>query len=171
MDEAGIYCDVLNRKYGKSLEGRRVRDEGYYSHGKKWSVIMAISGDNTGNRWLDCKLRSGTDIPMFGSFIRRIVNSIPPGNNQRRRCFIMDNLNVHRNPYIRQIVEGAGHRLIFRAPYYPMDGPIEYVFHTIEQALSIEFNYSHDNTNVRDMLRTTLMGIGSFEPYFVHCGY
>ena len=44
-----------------------------------------------------------------------------------------DNLTSHVNLVITQIIHAAGHRIIFRAPYYPVDGPIEYSFNTLFQ--------------------------------------
>jgi hypothetical protein len=35
------------------------------------------------------------------------------------------------------IIYAAGHRLAFRAPYYPIDGPIEFVFNTVQGMLRI----------------------------------
>jgi len=39
---------------------------------------------------------------------------------------MMDNLNVHHDPLIAQMIHHAGHRLVFGAPYWLKDGPIEY---------------------------------------------
>jgi transposase len=44
-----------------------------------------------------------------------------------RRTFTMDNLLTHRNAAIAQLIMSRGHLVIFRAPYYPVDGAIEYV--------------------------------------------
>ena len=44
----------------------------------------------------------------------------------------MDNLWSHRNQQMSAIIIGAGHRIVFCAPYYPVDGPIEYVFNTVQ---------------------------------------
>ena len=36
----------------------------------------------------------------------------------------------HHNAQVSAMVLAAGHRIMFRAPYYPVDGPIEFVFNT-----------------------------------------
>jgi transposase len=40
----------------------------------------------------------------------------------------MDNLITHRVPIITQMIITAGHRIVYRAHYYPVDVTIEYVF-------------------------------------------
>ena len=45
-------------------------------------------------------------------------------------------LSSHHNVQMAAIIHAAGHRLAFRAPYYPIDGPIEYVFNTIQNRLN-----------------------------------
>jgi len=37
------------------------------------------------------------------------------------------------------IIYAAGHRLAFRAPYYPVDGPIEFVFNTTQGMLRLKW--------------------------------
>ena len=49
----------------------------------------------------------------------------------------MDNLNTHRNQIVAAMINIHGHRIVFRAPYYPVDGPIEYVFNTIQHGVSL----------------------------------
>jgi transposase len=62
-----------------------------------------------------------------------------PVNEHKRRL-----LWTHNYPFGRQNVRtqeglitgaGAGHRYLFRAPYWSVDGPIEYVFNTIHTHL------------------------------------
>ena len=48
----------------------------------------------------------------------------------------MDNLNVqHRNQLIENIIEDAGHIVIYHVPYWSVDGEIEYVVNTIHTKL------------------------------------
>lgn len=69
------------------------------------------------------------------------------------------------------MIVGAGHRLVFRAPYYPVNGPIEFVFNTIEQSLC-QYQYSvTDGVALRQAVNTSIPGIHDFVDYFIHCGY
>ena len=42
------------------------------------------------------------------------------------RTLMWDNLSAHRNAMVYNTVTGAGHRVLQRPPYRPVDGPIEY---------------------------------------------
>jgi hypothetical protein len=48
-------------------------------------------------------------------------------------AFVMDDLTSHVNLVITRIIHAAGHRVVFRAPCYPIDGSIEYTFNTVQQ--------------------------------------
>jgi transposase len=87
----------------------------------------------------------------LSEFIEWILNDIghaDPANGIRQRCFTMDNLYVHHNPLIAQMIFAKGHRLAFRAPYYPVDGPIEYVFNTLQQALTRRLYLIHTQNDL-----------------------
>lgn len=115
--------------------------------------------------------RAGTGNADFARFIDAILVMISPGNNVRRRCFIMDNLASHHSAYIQQVIVNAGHRLLFRAPYYPVDGPIEFVFNTIEQSLN-GYQYTITTGNdLRQGVNTIIANMPHFADYFRHCGY
>ena len=86
---------------------------------------MAVASGPCCSRWRKLSLRPGTDLQFFIDFVQEILDDIGPGTPQRRRCFLMDNLITHRRPIIAQTIIAAGHRLVCRAPHYPVDGPIE----------------------------------------------
>ena len=44
IDEAGFWLETCNRKRGKALSFRRVREAGPYGHGEKWTLILGIDG-------------------------------------------------------------------------------------------------------------------------------
>lgn len=83
----------------------------------------------------------------------------------------------YRNGIIAQLIHAAGHRLVLRAPYYPVDGPIEYVFNTLQQGLTAAlYRIGHDDPAVEyNRLRREVMNIirsmVDFSNYFVHCGF
>ena len=64
---------------------------------------MWLDGGTTGDRMID--------------FINAILAEIGLGTIQRRRCFILGNLNSHHNIHMAALIFVAGHRLDFRAPY------------------------------------------------------
>jgi hypothetical protein len=65
----------------------------------------------------------------------------------------------------------AGRRLAFRAPYYPVDGPIEFVFNTIQGMLRLQMNQINDEASLTHQLVAAINGIPTFAPYIIHCGF
>ena len=60
----------------------------------------------------------------------------------------MDNLNIHHNPILLDRIVERGHRYLFRAPYWSVDGPMEYVFNTIHVFL---LEYFRNVTDLDDL--------------------
>jgi transposase len=171
LDEAGIFLETCNRGFGKCFIGKTCREEGPYGHSEKWTLTMAISGGPDNSRWVQFEKKSGTTIVDFAGFIQMILDSIPPGNAERRRCFIMDNLSAHQSIVISQIIRDAGHRLAFRAPYHPVDGPIEYLFNTIQQALTMKLYEIYTSDQLQAAMNNIITSFPGFTRYFTHCGY
>jgi hypothetical protein len=101
----------------------------------------------------------------------RIINNIGPGTPEPRFCFILDNLIVHTAPVVLLLIIMAGHRYVFRAPYWPKDGPIEYVYNRLEQELNIRMNEVFCDADLARIIRETLGNIRSFTKWFHHVGY
>jgi len=169
LDECGVFVETASRGIGKSYIGLRVGQAGPYSKGEKWNLLLGISGDENGHRWRDIWLEGGTTNEKMINFIATILNDIGPGTPERRRCFTMDNLNSHHCTQVSAMIYAAGHRLVFRAPYYPVDGPIEYVFNTLQAYLRINM---YRITNGETLVHEILNGITSMDKqYFIFCGF
>ena len=173
VDEAVINLITANRNYGKSYTCRRARHVGPFQREGSSRLILGISGDpNIGQRWIEISHgRSGTTYTDFYSFMLRIITDLGPGTPQRRFCFILDNLIVHTNPMVIVLILLAGHRFVFRAPYWPKDAPIEYVFNVLENALNIRMHEIFDDGDIRRVLCDTLRNIHWFSEWFHHVGY
>jgi hypothetical protein len=171
LDECGLFVETGSRGYGKCYIGKRVNEEGPYSKSEKWNLLLAISGDPTAERWKKMWLEGGTTNTKMIDFIQDILDDIGPGTPQRRRCFIMDNLTSHHNAQVSALIHTAGHRLVFRAPYYPVDGPIEYVFNSLQVALWINMHQIRTGANLLHEVHTAIANMQTFEPYFMHCGF
>ena len=83
----------------------------------------------------------------------------------------MDNLTAHRNLIFQQIIHQAGHRIAFRAPYNPVDGPIEYYFNHVQNCLTLVMYRIRTLDDVRSEVRKTLCNTSLFRPFFLFCGY
>ena len=176
IDEAGVFLETADRNSGKAFSGVRVSSSGPYSKTEKWNIIMGISGEegtmqNPSRRWRMLWLRGGTTIEKVITFITMILNDIGPATPQRRYTFTMDNLSAHHNIGVAALIFGFGHRLAFRAPYYPTDGPIEYVFNTIQTLLRSNLHQITDAASLLNEIGNAIASIDDFSVYFVNCGF
>ena len=172
MDEASGSVDGANRTNGTCLVGTRSREVGPYSKSDKVTLLLAISGDPANpDRWFDIWGDGGTTVDRFYNFIQRILNDLGPGTAASRFCFTMDNLNSHTNHAVQALIFNAGHRIVFRAPYYPVDGAIEYIFNVIECALCIRLRDIHTTAEYIDNLREIIRNLPEFSPFFRHVGF
>ena len=171
IDEAGIFLETVARKIGKAFIGSRVREEGPYGHSEKYTLTMAISGDQNGERWVDFARKAGTTAIDFYDYIMTIINDIGPGTAVRRRCFTFDNLTAHHNPAVVWAILAAGHRIAFRAPYYPVDGAIEYVFNSIQQQLTYRMHEITDYAELEQAVQDIIGGMVDFRNYFFNVGF
>lgn len=168
VDEAAIFLEMCVRSFAKVYIGKRSRLIGHYGHSRKYTLVMAISGGPNGERWVEFVERPGTSITDFANFINQVLTSLPAGTC---KTFIMDNLTSHTNQLIRQLIHAAGHRVVFRAPYYPVDGPIEYVFNTIQQELRLRCHQINNHQDLEAAINAIIANIPDFQNYFTHCGY
>ena len=125
---------------------------------------MAISGDPAiGYRFADIQEgRGGTTFAEFYAAIDRIslyLNQHQPG---RWFVFLKDNLNVHHNPLISMLLHARGQDVVYRAPYMPADGPIEYVFNNLEAGLRMKLHEIDAARDVVCVLEETIRSMPNF---------
>jgi transposase len=83
----------------------------------------------------------------------------------------VEDLASHKNPLILNAILNAGHRYVFRAPYWPVDGAVEYVFNAIQTQLRIYFNRINDMADLRNRINLIVGGFPSFARFFIHVGF
>ena len=83
----------------------------------------------------------------------------------------MDNLNAHRNIAVIALIHLFGHGVVFRAPYWPVDGPIEFIFNTIQTLIRARLYEIRTNQDLIGAIYESIQGIRSFENYFINCGF
>lgn len=172
IDEAGWSVDTCNRTSGKTVVGERCREVGPYSKTQKVTVLLGVSGDDQSpDRWLDRWREGGTTVTKFLDFIRSIIEEIGPGTPARRRVFVMDNLRSHQNNAIKAVIHGHGHRIVFRAPYYPVDGAIEYVFNVLHCALQLRLCSIRTTDDMETQIDNIVHSMEEFSCFFAHCGF
>ena len=63
------------------------------------------------------------------------------------------------------------HRVCSGAPYYPIDGAIEYVFNTLQTRLKLRMAHILNEATLRRELSDGIRSILTFVPYFQHVGF
>ena len=109
----------------------------------KWNILLAVSGEDARNgvdsrRWTDIWLEGGTTVNKMLDFVHQILQDIKHAGNGVFYVFTMDNLNSHKNVAVIALIHSYGHGVVFRAPYWPVDGAIEFIFNTIQSLVRAE---------------------------------
>ena len=104
----------------------------------------------------------------FIEAICRDLGHATPGNFY---VFTMDNLNSHKNPGVTAIIHHFGHGVVYRAPYYAVDGAIEYIFNTILTLLRARLHEIMTLEDLNNAILEIIAGIPYFGLYFRHVGF
>ena len=166
-DECAIFLETANRSYGKVFVGKDLNEAGPYGHSQKYTCTMAIAGDPQGHRWLQFQVKAGTTVHDTVAFLQDIIADIP---NNDRKTFLCDNLISHKNHNVRYLIHSNGHRLIFRPPYHPRLGPIEYIFNRLQHELTIRLHEINNAVDLHRAIYDSVRNIVEFQNYFGHCG-
>ena len=154
---------------------RRVRWVGPYGHREKLNIMVAIFGEDyvvgqLARRWVETWNDRETTITRLIAFILRILQSIRPGTPANWHCFTMENLNSHRNILVQQAIHAAGHRCVFRDPYYPVDSPIEHLFNAVQLVLTLAMYRMATLADVKREFLALMQNTSTFARYFEHVG-
>ena len=128
----------MPRTHGYSLKGKRcygVHD--WHAKGRK-NVIGAQFGNNLLTVGLfDCNINSD----VFYAWLKQDLIPKLPQNS----VLVMDNATFHKRNDMKELVENAGHKLLYPPPYSPDLNPIE---HKWAQAKSIRKKYNQSVENI-----------------------
>ena len=69
------------------------------------------------------------------------------------------------------VIYQAGHRVVPRAPYWPVDGAIEYVFNTLQVLLCVNLREIKDNDDLINHIQNIIANFERFTEYFHHVGF
>lgn len=173
IDEARFKLESGDRSYGKVAREFRCNLKGNYKKGDPGTnLIMAISGDsNNPVSFHRLYSEGGTDLFRFYTFMTELIQFLNTNYPGRSFLFTMDNLNIHKHLLILGLIEDAGHRIVFRAPYWSCDGAIEYVFNTIHTFLEMNDDEMEDVDALENRMNLIIGSLGSFRRYFLHVGF
>ena len=163
LDEFGAATN-MQRTHGRAAPGERVAAAVPHGH---WKVVSTIAAMTSRGVVCSASFDGATDTELFVTFVRETLVPLLA----RGQVVVLDNLQPHKAPEVRRLVESAGATLLLLPPYSPD-------FNPIEQAIS------KVKTVLRKLARRTVDslfgGIGealaSVTPadalhYINHCGY
>ena len=171
MDECGLKIETSNPGFGKCVSWERCHFEGAYNRERKLNLMMAISANPVYDmEWHEHwpQEEGGTNLFRMYTFIERIIDQLAIDRPGCSFCFTMDNLNIHHNPVLLEMIANRGHRYLFRAPYWSVDGPMEYVFNTIHTLLLQHFCTIDDLIVLANRIDTVIAQMTNFRNYFLH---
>ena len=123
------------------------------------------------DRWHEIWSGDGTTLALFVDIIRRIIADIGTGTSICRHCFTFDNLSFHLHPPVFALIYETGHRVIARAPYWPVDGAIEYVFNTPQVLLYANVRDIKEHDDLVNHIKNIIANFGTFTEYFRHVSF
>ena len=120
IDETGTSTN-MTRLRGRARRGRRVIGRVPWGHWKITTFVAALRHDGvTAPFVIDRAMTSA----IFIEYVRQcLVPSLSPGD-----IVVMDNLQPHKNPIVRDLISAAGAELRLLPPYSPDLNPIEQAF-------------------------------------------
>ena len=111
---------------------------------KRWlrtSLLMAKNGNN----WLAPMLFGGTcNTNIFNAWLEKFLLKELRSN----QTIVMDNAVIHKSQKTWQLIENAGHKLLFLPPYSPDLNPIEQSFGILKKRL----RYAVDGVGLDELL-------------------
>ena len=128
LDESGFDMNMVRErgwsKRGKKLFGERSGNR----KGKRITVIGAING-RKGKLLAPIYFEGSTNTEVFNIWIKDYL--LPEIRNQKK-VIIMDNASFHKNNKTKELIEEAGHTLLYLPPYSPDFNPIEHKWSQIK---------------------------------------
>lgn len=172
VNQAKIIVDYINvRGYAKAhLQIPEPLSEGFSGESSGRLVTMAVSGSAEGYRKLMLRDQDWTEPQTFFEFMDEMLQEIGPAGDGNRRVFMMDELDidVFHNLFIIQKIIHAGHEVVFRAPYWSKDGPIEYFFNALDGGLRKGMLNVQDIADIEERIKDVVRSHSDVVPFFEH---
>ncbi|NKB23791.1 MAG: IS630 family transposase [Kiritimatiellae bacterium] len=127
IDESGAKTN-MTRLRGRALGGNRLFAKTPHGH---WCTTTLTSSVRLDGTTAAMEGEGATETAVFGEYIRRVLlPTLSPED-----IVIMDNLRVHHNPKVIELIESCGAHVRFLPPYSPDSNPIEKMWGKIKNRL------------------------------------
>jgi transposase len=163
VDESGTNLSLTPR-YGRAPRGERVVGVVPRNHGPNVTLFAAMGAGGISAAMTMTGPADGESWPLF---VRQIlVPSLRPG-----QIVLWDNLGVHKNQQLRQLIAAAGCEVRFLPPYSPDFSPIEQAFGKLKTVLRQAG--ARTRPALEDAIAAGLATITAHDAqaWFRHCGY
>ncbi len=154
----------MTRLRGRAPRGERLIDKTPHGHWKTTTLIAALG---IGGMCCSTVVDGAVNGDVFEAFVEQVlVPELRSGD-----VVIMDNLSSHKRQRIRELIEGAGARLVFLPPYSPDLNPIELIFAKVKQSFrSLACRTRDALWNATQSVLDQVTPTDAFNCY-EHCGY
>jgi transposase len=120
IDETGTSTNMA-RLRGRARRGSRVIGRVPWGHWKITTFVAALRHDGVSAPFVIDRAMTSA---IFIEYVRQcLVPALKPGD-----IVVMDNLQPHKNPTVRELITAAGAELRLLPPYSPDLNPIEQAF-------------------------------------------
>ncbi|WP_339042166.1 IS630 family transposase [Candidatus Lariskella endosymbiont of Hedychridium roseum] len=127
LDESGIE-DNACKGYGCSILGERCYGEKVYQHKTRISMIAGLCNCNL---IAPVIFEGNCNKEVFEAYIREmLIKELKPG-----QTVVMDNINFHKNPKVKELIESVGCYILFLPTYSPDLNPIEHYWFKIKNEI------------------------------------
>jgi hypothetical protein len=138
--------------------------------------MMAISGENgtivnPSQRWAMLWEDGGTTVYRILEFVQGILNNIGHADGNEFFVLTMDNLNSYKNVAVVALIHLYGHGVMYHAPYWSVDGSIEYVFNTLQILLKAHLHQMRSNHDLRQAIIESIQGMIDFAGYYCNAEF
>lgn len=151
-------------RYARAPKGERAHGKAPRNWGENVTLISSITLTGMGP---SMSIEGSSDGESFGLYLNEVLRPrLSPG-----RIVVMDNLSVHKNRRVRELIEESGRELWFLPAYSPDLNPIEEAFSKIKGALrkakarGLEALFEATGEALWSVTEEDARG------FFSHCGY
>ena len=78
---------------------------------------------------------------------------------------------MHKNVGVIALIHLYGHGVVYRAPYWPVDGAIEFIFNTIQSLMRGRAYEIYNEDDLLAAIYESIQSIDSFANYFENLGF
>lgn len=163
IDESGAQTDMTPR-YSRAPRGQRAVGSAPRNHERNTTLVAALSLAGLGEAMT---LAGALDSDAFAAYLAAfLVPTLRAG-----QIVVMDNLSVHQDKRVRQLIEGAGCTLVYLPAYSPDLTPIEQAFSKIKEYLRRVGARSRAALEAAITAAMATVTAEDAKGWFTHCGY